>query len=96
MSLKNAMIASAVASLFAAAGAHAGEGHAGKQEGKTVKCGGINACKGQGSCSGADNSCKATNSCKGMGWTETSAKECKAKGGKVIASAENKADDKKM
>lgn len=57
-------------------------------EGKTtsamVQCGGINACKGQGSCSGADNACKAQNTCKGKGWVETSDTDCAAKGGTVV------------
>ncbi|GAC1346538.1 MAG: hypothetical protein NVS2B9_18980 [Myxococcales bacterium] len=96
MSLRNAMIASAVASLFTAAGAYAGDGHEGKTAGKTVKCGGVNACKGQGACAGADNACKAQNSCKGHGWTETSAKECKDQHGKIIAEAGQKDGNKKM
>jgi len=52
----------------------------------TVKCAGINACKGQGSCASADNSCKGQNGCKGQGWVATdSAKDCTDKGGKVLA-----------
>lgn len=57
-------------------------------EGKTssamVQCGGINACKGQGSCAGADNACKAQNNCKGMGVVDTTEDDCMAKGGKVV------------
>src|SRR5207253_4920924 len=66
MNVKNAMIASAVASMFLAGAARAGD--KGKTEKKTasaVKCAGINECKGHGSCSGADNSCKSHNECKG-------------------------------
>ena len=67
------------ASVFAASGmlvsAHA----------ETVKCAGINACKGQSSCASTKNSCKGQNACKGQGWTETSnASECTSKGGKVL------------
>ena len=50
-----------------------------------AKCGGINECKGQGACNGADNACKSQNACKGQGWVETKdAAECTAKGGKVL------------
>ncbi|HUB06553.1 MAG TPA: hypothetical protein VMB50_06115 [Myxococcales bacterium] len=82
-SLQGAILAGAVASLFAGGNALAESA----AKSSTVKCSGINACKGQGSCSGADNSCKAQNSCKGKGWVEVgSKKECKKKHGKVVAS----------
>jgi hypothetical protein len=87
MSTKNALIASAVASLFMS-GAAVAKGKADKKAAEVVKCAGVNECKGQGSCSGADNSCKSKNECKGKGWTETaSAKDCTTKGGKVLADA---------
>jgi len=90
MSMKNALIASAVASMFMS-GAAVAKAKASKKAAEVVKCGGVNECKGQGSCSGADNACKSKNECKGHGWTETaSAKECEAKHGKVLA------DSKKM
>jgi uncharacterized membrane protein len=82
--IKGAALAAAVCSLFAAGAAQADDKM--KDGAKVVHCGGINSCKGQGSCAGADNSCKAQNDCKGKGWVETSAKECKEKGGKVVAS----------
>jgi hypothetical protein len=51
----------------------------------SVKCGGINACKGQSSCQTASSSCKGQNACKGQGWTEaSSAAECTNQGGKVL------------
>jgi len=82
-SLKGALIAGAVAGLFAAGPALAKEKT--KEAPKVVRCGGINECKGKGSCSGADNSCKSQNACKGQGWVEAkSAKACKDKGGKVL------------
>ena len=89
MNVKNAMIASAVASMFLAAAARAGDtkGKSDKTTASVVKCAGINSCKGQGSCAGADNSCKSHNNCKGQGWSETSTeKACKDAGGKVLAS----------
>jgi hypothetical protein len=50
-----------------------------------VKCSGINACKGKGSCSSANNGCKGQNGCKGKGWTETTAQACKDGKGTVVA-----------
>ncbi len=51
----------------------------------TVKCMGINSCKGQGACASAKNDCKGTNSCKGQGWVQvSSAQECTSKGGTVM------------
>jgi hypothetical protein len=51
----------------------------------TVKCQGINACKGQSKCQTAENACAGHNACKGKGWlTTASAEECTKKGGKVI------------
>jgi len=49
----------------------------------TVKCTGVNACKGQSACATATSSCKGHNACKGQGWVETSATDCDAKGGKA-------------
>jgi hypothetical protein len=69
--------------MFAAGAAQAAE--KAKEAPKTVNCAGINACKGQGSCAGADNACKAQNSCKGKGWVETTEQACKEKGGTVAA-----------
>jgi hypothetical protein len=82
--MKGAVVAAVVCSMFAAGNAMADEMKA--KDSKVVQCAGINTCKGKGSCAGADNSCKAQNSCKGKGWVETkSAKECKDKGGSVVA-----------
>ncbi len=86
MSTKNAMIASAVASLFLSAAALADQPKPAKKASSVTKCKGINECAGKGSCAGADNACKSKNDCKGHGWVETaSAKECADKGGKVLA-----------
>ena len=80
--LKGALLAAAVAALFTANGALAGEEKA--SEGKQVSCEGINACKGQGSCAGEGHSCGGQNACKGKGVTSTTEADCKAKGGKVV------------
>ena len=80
MTVKGAIVASAVAGLFAAATpavVHA------KDAGK-VKCSGINDCKGKGACKSATSSCKGMNDCKGKGWVESSAKECTKKKGTVV------------
>ncbi len=90
-SLKYGVLATAVAGLFSAGGcAHdkaATAGHA-KDGTAMVKCGGVNECKGKGTCSGADNSCKSHNECKGKGWVELSPQECSTQGGTVVASAQ--------
>ena len=47
----------------------------------TMKCEGVNSCKGHGACKGASNSCKGQNACKGKGHMEMSKADCdKAKG----------------
>lgn len=87
MNVKNAVLASAVASMFLS-GAAMAKGKAGKKGAAVTRCAGVNECKGKGACSGADNSCKSQNECKGKGWIETkSTKACTAKGGTVVAAA---------
>ncbi len=77
---KRAFIAATAAALFAAgsvATVASAEG--------TVKCSGINSCKGTSECATANSSCKGLNSCKGQGWSEVKTpEECTAKGGKVM------------
>lgn len=52
----------------------------------SVKCEGINECKGTSACKSGDHACKGQNECKGHGFLEVpSADECTEKGGKVIA-----------
>lgn len=46
-----------------------------------VKCFGINACKGHGSCKSTANACKGKNACKGQGFSMMSKSSCLAKGG---------------
>lgn len=52
---------------------------------ETVKCLGINACKGQSQCGveGA-HGCAGQNACKGKGWIKVAAKECTDQGGTVL------------
>ena len=78
---KGILIASAAATLFLSGAFVArAEQKAGVDE---VRCAGINACKGQGSCASAHNACKGQNGCKGQGIVKASAADCKSKGGTV-------------
>ena len=88
MSAKGIFIASAAAALLltGAAVARADE----KMGGDQVRCAGINACKGQGSCASAHNACAGKNECKGKGVMSMSESDCKAKGGTVLADAKKK------
>ena len=81
MNTRGVLIASAAAALFLAGAANARAEE--KMGGNQVRCAGINACKGQGSCAGAHNECKGKNACKGQGISMASAEDCKAKGGTV-------------
>ena len=81
MSIKGAMIAASVAGLFATGAASIAA--AADKKGDEVMCAGINACKGQGSCHGANNACAGKNGCKGQGNVKTTKAECLAKGGKI-------------
>jgi hypothetical protein len=76
-------LATAAAGLFATATVNTAL--AAKHEG-SVKCEGINGCKGKSECATASHACAGQNSCKGKGWIKVSAKECKDKGGKVVES----------
>ena len=49
----------------------------------TVKCYGLNACKGNGNCKTVGNACKGKNACKGQGIKMMSKSACLAKGGKT-------------
>jgi uncharacterized membrane protein len=75
-------IASAAAALFAAGASLATSVQA--AEDGTVKCAGINTCKGSSDCKTATSECKGHNSCKGQGWVKKTAAECKQAGGTVL------------
>lgn len=56
-------------------------------EAASVKCAGINSCKGTSDCATATSACKGQNSCAGQGWVKAaSADECTGKGGTVLES----------
>ncbi len=79
-------VAAAVVGMLATG--HQFAGDAAKKDGeKTVKCAGVNSCKGTGACAAADGShaCAGKNDCKGKGWVKVkSEKECTEKGGTVM------------
>ena len=83
-------LATAAATLLLAgcsSGGNYGNAKAAKPSGAkmaSVKCSGINSCKGSSACATATSACKGQNSCKGKGWIKTSKSNCAAKGGKVI------------
>jgi len=81
MNSRGMVIASAAAVLFltGAVTARAEE----KAGGDQVRCAGINACKGHGTCASAHNECKGKNGCKGQGISMASAADCKSQGGTV-------------
>lgn len=74
-----ALAAVAVASFVATAPAHAAD----DKKADTVKCEGINSCKGTSECKTAKSACKGQNACKGTGVVSASAKDCKDKKGTV-------------
>jgi hypothetical protein len=88
MKLKNLtglVVATAVLGLLSTGNFVAGE--KGEAKSKTVKCMGVNECKGHGACGAADGShdCSGKNECKGKGWVKVKSEEqCEEKGGKVM------------
>ena len=70
-------LAAAAATMFAFAPMSATAGE------KSVKCSGINSCKGTSACATATTSCAGQNSCKGQGWIKATKAECDEKGGTV-------------
>lgn len=53
------------------------------EEAQTVKCFGVNACKGQNDCRTTKNECKGKASCKGLGYKNMTLAECNSAGGKT-------------
>jgi len=48
---------------------------------ESVKCFGVNTCKGHNDCKTASNACKGQASCKGLGFLKMSSKACGDVGG---------------
>lgn len=77
-------LAASAAALFSSAAVPAAFA-ADTSESTSVKCMGINACKGTSKCATASSACAGQNACKGQGWVFTvSADECTKQGGTVI------------
>ncbi|MBX7148282.1 hypothetical protein K1X76_04300 [bacterium] len=77
------LVATAAFGLMLAGNVMATDDHAAGTE-TTVKCKGVNECKGHGACHSATNSCAGKNECKGKGWVKTATeKECTDKHGTV-------------
>jgi hypothetical protein len=72
---KTAALAAAAAALFLSGAPAYADHHEGEAK---VKCEGVNACKGQGSCHTAGNECAGKNACKGQGVVEMTKAECDA------------------
>jgi len=83
--LQGALIASVVAGLFGCAETNQKVAAPSGATDASVKCFGINSCKGQGACATAEHSCGKHTPCQGHGWLPVeSAEECATKGGKVL------------
>jgi hypothetical protein len=81
--ITGAMLATAVALIFAGNNLYAADSTDSTAAASQVKCVGGNACKGQSLCQSANSGCKGQNACKGKGYVMTpTAKECVAAGGK--------------
>ncbi len=79
------VVAAAVVGMLATG--HQFAGGTEKEGEKTVKCYGVNSCKGTGECGAPDGShgCHGKNECKGKGWIKVETEdECKEKGGEVL------------
>lgn len=78
MDAKKALLAAAAAALFtagvSAAPDTASAGH--HEDGESVNCKGVNACKGQTDCHNPGHACAGRNECKGKGWKKMTAEEC--------------------
>jgi hypothetical protein len=83
---RNAVIATAVAGLFALSAGHARAAEGGKADDK-VKCEGVNSCKGKGSCKSAQNACAGKNGCAGKSFSMLTPDECKAAKAKMKSAA---------
>jgi hypothetical protein len=83
--VRGTLIASAVAGLFACASNRPEPVAPSGTASESVRCQGINSCRGQGECSGANHPCGKHTACKGQGWlTVPNAQACLDRGGKVL------------
>jgi len=92
---RGALIASAVAALFAAG--FVGPPTSPARAADEAHCYGINACKGKGDCGGKGHSCAGENVCKGKGYLKLDKETClKIQGGRLTEEpAKTNAEKKK-
>ena len=77
MNKRSALLAAAAAALFVSGQAGvAGAAH--HEDGETVKCAGVNSCKGQSDCKTDHSECGGHNDCAGKGWKDMTQEECDA------------------
>jgi hypothetical protein len=87
---KSAIFVSGVAAMLMACGGAAKEAAStpGAMKMASIKCTGINTCKGTSECGGGPggSGCHGQNTCKGNGWVSAPTEAaCTGKGGKVLA-----------
>lgn len=75
MDKKSALLAAAAAAIFVSGGTALASGN-GKATTDTVKCEGVNSCKGTSECATDHSACHGHNDCAGKGWIIMSAEEC--------------------
>ena len=68
---------------IAAATLFAGLPAAAPASGDSVRCFGVNECRGRGACATAGNQCAGQNACRGRGVLETSREACEQAEGRV-------------
>jgi uncharacterized membrane protein len=77
MTKRSAVLAAAAAAMFVSGVAQQSMASGGEGS-ETVKCEGVNSCKGQSECKTDHSSCNGHNECAGKGWIEMSPEECEA------------------
>jgi uncharacterized membrane protein len=82
--LKRGIVIASAAAGLVLSGAVLARADTQKTGGDMVHCAGVNACKGQGECSGSGHGCGGKNACKGQGWVEMGKDQCLKQGGKVV------------
>ncbi len=51
--------------------------------GETVRCHGVNECRGRGACATANNQCAGQNACRGQGVLDLSREACESNNGRI-------------
>lgn len=72
---RSALLAAAAAAVFVSGQATIATA-AHHEAGETVKCEGVNSCKGHSECTTDHSECSGLNECAGKGWKSMTAEEC--------------------